>query len=151
MFLSAIKSHHNKGTSPMQTPIALLQDLESLYALQKEGGISKDEFQNSKKEIVAALAGDDMLSAKHLKFAHELLSKKALSEEEYNQIKTAALKLKLPKKPIFEQESTFSLIKTLLYLYKLVLFGLSFVVKLFLGIINFFVINLVIDNLRGKK
>lgn len=136
----------------MKTPIALLEDLESLYTLQKEGGISKDEFQNSKTQIIASIVNDDILGAKHLKFAHELLSVGALTQTEYDQIKKAALKIKLPEKPTFKSDKeTTSLLWVFVCLYKSILFVVSFVVKLFLGIINFFIFNLVIDNLKSKK
>jgi len=135
----------------MKTPMMLLQDLESLYGLQKEGGISLDEFKKSKKEIIGSIIKDDALGARDLKFAHTLFGKKVLTQEEYHQIKTAALKIKLPEKSVIKSDKTaFSLAEVLLYLYKLVLFAVSFVVKLFLGIVNFFIFNLVVDGLKKK-
>ncbi len=135
----------------MKTALFLLQDLEKLYELQKEGGITQDEFQSAKNEMMTRLIDDDMLSARHLKLAHNLFSENVLSREEYDLIKQAALKLKLPQKPMLKKEDTaFSIGQVLLYLYKLLLFGVSFVLKLFLGIINFFIINLVIDNIKKR-
>ena len=139
----------------MKTAIELLDDLENLYELKKEGGLTDKEFQNAKKERLASITSDYMLSAKHLKMAHKLLSKKVLTQEEYNQIKASALKIKLPQKPVLKSANKSSdsvnLWQGLVYVYKFVLFCLSFVIKLFLGVINFFVINLVVDNLKGKK
>ncbi len=97
-----------------------------------------------------------MLGAKHLKLAHDLLSKNVLTQEEYTQIKSAALKIKLPQKPVLKtsadnSSASVNLWWVFVYIYKFALFCVSFVIKLFLGIINFFVINLAIDDLKRKK
>lgn len=75
-----------------KVPTQLLEDLQNLYKLTNDGGISKEEFEKSKKEIITALSGSAILNSRHLKSAHKLLKEKVLTQLEYEQIKNATLK-----------------------------------------------------------
>lgn len=71
----------------MKLPSELLEDLENLHNLQKEGGITGQEFQSSRKEIIDCLSKNSTLTSRHLKAAHDLLNKKIITQAQYGQLK----------------------------------------------------------------
>ena len=139
-----------------KVPTQLLEDLENLYKLTNDGGMSKEEFEKSKKEIITALLDSGILNSKHLKSAHELLKEKVLTQVEYEQIKNAILKPEnlTPNSKLNREEanSNNGNIKNVFFLIlESVVWFICIILKAGLWVINLIFVNILINSFLGRK
>ena len=139
-----------------KVPTQLLEDLRNLYKLTNDGGMSKEEFEKSKKEIITALSSSGILNSRHLKSAHKLLKEKVLTQLEYEQIKNATLKpenLAPSSTPDKEKSSLgggkaknafFLIIESVVWL-------ICGILKAGLWVINLIFVNILINTFLGRK
>lgn len=139
-----------------KVPTQLLEDLENLYKLTNDGGMSKEEFEKSKKEIITALSSSGILSSRHLKSAHELLKQKVLTQVEYEQIKNAVLKPEnlTPNSQSDKEEASSGNgnIKNVFFLIlESVVWFICGIIKAGLWVINLIFVNILINSFLGRK
>jgi len=139
-----------------KVPTQLLEDLENLYKLTNDGGMSKEEFEKSKKEIITALLDSGILNSRHLKSAHELLKQKVLTQVEYEQIKNAILKPEnlTPNSKLNREEanSNNGNIKNVFFLIlESVVWFICSILKAGFWVINLIFVNILINSFLGRK
>ena len=137
-----------------KVPTQLLDDLENLYKLSNDGGVSKEEFEKSKKEIIEALLNIGILNSRHLKSAHELLKEKVLTQVEYEQIKSAVLKPEniSPSSKSDKEKASFGNVKSVFFLiFESVVWLICSILKAGLWMINLIFVNILINTFLGRK